>query len=1447
MRVQPTNRMRIMFRQTVLFVVGLHVSGGAALAGIEGAAVVHGSAQFERSGNYTAIQASDKAIINYRSFDIARPETVEFIQPGASASVLNRILSANPTTIDGTILANGRVFFVNPAGVIFGGSAQVNVAQLVASALDISNTDFINGRYDFRGGDGSVINNGRISAERAYLIGKRVANLGKIDCPGGYVVMAAGDRVFLGEPGTDLLVEMDESALANQSAPIEGAAVLNEGSVDVAGGSIVLAAAGDVYAHAISNVGRLSAAAASGDGGTVKLAAPEGTVINTGSIEAVSESGKGGEVQMLGNRVGLFGSGRIDASGATGGGSIRVGGDYKGQGEVPTASRTSIGTDASIRADATADGDGGKIIVWSDEVTQFYGHASTTGAGGGNGGLIEVSGKQDLNFAGTVAMGSPGGRGGTLLLDPGTITITDGGQDDSPQDDLAFGDPPFQATISEMTLENTASGSNAEIVLEATNDIVIDDLGDDALMLSDGVSLVLRTRNNPALEENPDGGITMNQGDSIVASGGGGITLQAGHDGQGFVANSVAHVVAGSLVTDGGSVTVQATGDVFVEDVTTAGAANRGGGSVVLEAGRLTASHDLVVGGTINASGGPDADATGANPAGSVTLTGGTVYVHDIVTVGGDDNGGNAQGGAGGSVILGAPVEIVSLGSSIRTSGGDGSSVGDGGDVTFNGPLVLDGDVTITAGSGNAAFQGSVDAMYGEGGPVSASLVVNSAGTTRFESPVGQQYPIDSLTTDATGTTEINADITTGGTAGLPATQTYNDPVVLTNNATLTDHGTTGIFFNSTVGGDGEGPWNLRVETTAGAAEVQFNDAVTFGGGLWVQTAGGNVTFQGTVDGEGYGTDSILSIYSAGTTRFNAAVGGIDPIGQVFTDEAGTTEINANITTGGTQLFATQTYDDPVVLTDSVTLTDAGMDGISFNSTVAGDGEGPWDLTVVTTDPAAEIQFNDTVNLDGGLAATAAGDIQANSLLSASHNISLRSTGGDLNLHGTVNADRDADGNGGGVSLISESGMVQSGDGFLDVTIIGYSDGELGVDLPYQPGGKTAILIDSDEPLHLVSYDSLIARGQYEVSYEPFTPGTDEGAWWARDLEGGSFHYASGLVDDRSAVGLSDDWYYGGVPIDVAIYLRSRSSGVTLDSPVTVPDGATVVLDAYDTLGFGGAFIEGSSFPDTSRLELVSRVTTTLGTEADRSRFPYPVSYLGHEVEENQGPAWFAGYSSVLRGGSVAEFLATMEYWYSYAPESAPVVPPLPVIIVPHVVPPIPIYAFISPDWMSLAEGIVGPIVPAHPECMDVKEEDVEILRKCQVACDLFSTDVSLNVVAQDIVTLDSRLKAQIQEILPRLDSLSQRWPRVRQGDMPAIEQALKQDTVLSSWLQDGVEFVKLLRTKLGRTTNDSVERFLLQYLASATDESVLDFVQTYLKSKLALTAGAGERVAQAG
>jgi len=289
-----------------------------ALAGPEGAQVIHGQVSLQQNGLNTTIHASDRSIINYTSFDIARPEVVEFIQPGSSASVLNRILSAGPTTIDGTLLANGQVFFVNPAGVIIGGGATINVSQLVASGLNISNDNFINGRYEFVGGDGAVANYGDISAQSVYLVGKQVTNAGSINCPQGYVVMAAGDRVFLGRPGSDVVVEVGSLEPPDESDNQLPNRVINEGTVGAGGGTVILAAAGDAFAQPIvKNVGSLSASVEEGDAGDIYLRAFGGRIENTGSITTRSDSGAGGTATAEGSDV--VNTGTVDVSGDRGG------------------------------------------------------------------------------------------------------------------------------------------------------------------------------------------------------------------------------------------------------------------------------------------------------------------------------------------------------------------------------------------------------------------------------------------------------------------------------------------------------------------------------------------------------------------------------------------------------------------------------------------------------------------------------------------------------------------------------------------------------------------------------------------------------------------------------------------------------------------------------------------------------------------------------------------------------------------------------------------------------------------------------------------------------------------------------------------------------------------------------------------------------------------------
>src|SRR3954470_20401476 len=149
-------------------------------AKIDGAKVVKGSAAFQQEGNLTRITASNRAIINYRQFDIPGGAAVQFIQPSAQATLLNRIGSALPSRIDGSLTANGRVFFVTPSGVIFGKDAQVKAAGFTAAAANLSDENFLRGVYKFEGARGPVVNDGTIEAGQVHLFGQTVSNGGSI-------------------------------------------------------------------------------------------------------------------------------------------------------------------------------------------------------------------------------------------------------------------------------------------------------------------------------------------------------------------------------------------------------------------------------------------------------------------------------------------------------------------------------------------------------------------------------------------------------------------------------------------------------------------------------------------------------------------------------------------------------------------------------------------------------------------------------------------------------------------------------------------------------------------------------------------------------------------------------------------------------------------------------------------------------------------------------------------------------------------------------------------------------------------------------------------------------------------------------------------------------------------------------------------------------------------
>ena len=475
-----------------------------------GARIVHGDVGFANPDPQTLqITNSPNAVIDWGSFSIRADETTRFIQESATSAVLNRVTGNQPSNILGSLLSNGRVFLVNSAGIIIGRDGMVDTAGLVMSTLDINNADFMNGELRFTGdGDsGAIVNRGYIKSApngNVILLAPSITNAadpdnslsGVIDTPGGQLVLAAGRAISissLDDPAISFEVQAPEDEVVNlgsllaqggiakvyagtirQSGVINADAVTRDAQgrvvlfashkLETGADSVISASGGDgIAAGEIEIVARATpldddtaapaqthatidgTVVASGQtGGTVTI---ESDVLQVAGAVAADGVGDAGTVNLLASELTLSGA-NVSASAEIGqAGAVHVGGDYQGQGDMRAASLTTIDGGTRLQADAATDGDGGEVIVWSELHTDFYGYASARGGvDGGDGGLVEVSGKQTLGFHGSVEVGAPGGLPGTLLLDPRNIRIIQGDAVAELVDPDAFAGDRFSAS-----------------------------------------------------------------------------------------------------------------------------------------------------------------------------------------------------------------------------------------------------------------------------------------------------------------------------------------------------------------------------------------------------------------------------------------------------------------------------------------------------------------------------------------------------------------------------------------------------------------------------------------------------------------------------------------------------------------------------------------------------------------------------------------------------------------------------------------------------------------------------------------------------------------------------------------------------------------------------------------------------------------------------------------
>ena len=382
-------------------------------------------------------QESSHAIINWRSFGIGRDEAVNVAQPDARSILLNRVTGNDPTEIFGTLTANGRIFLINPNGILFAPGASVNVGGLVASTLEINDNDFLSKKYAFfqNGTTGLVVNRGALNGGFVALLGNNLINSGSIITTRGTTGIAGGERVTLDvDPYGLLAIKVEQTAYNTQ--------IENSGVIEAENGMVVISApaADMLLASVVNNSGKIRASSMTERDGSIVI--ESGIIINTGTLTAsdikarmnnlvdagtwnANSSYKGGNIQINatgsieqtfasrltaeGNEGGqihfnagdaLYLSGtlsangstgqgglitltapqtilagiRIEAEGQKGGGSILIGGEWQGrESHLTNAATTIVTKSCKLNANALDIGNGGTVVLWSEHSTTFAG------------------------------------------------------------------------------------------------------------------------------------------------------------------------------------------------------------------------------------------------------------------------------------------------------------------------------------------------------------------------------------------------------------------------------------------------------------------------------------------------------------------------------------------------------------------------------------------------------------------------------------------------------------------------------------------------------------------------------------------------------------------------------------------------------------------------------------------------------------------------------------------------------------------------------------------------------------------------------------------------------------------------------------------------------------------------------------------------------------------
>ncbi|MCW2246188.1 filamentous hemagglutinin family protein [Azospirillum fermentarium] len=965
--MRPPHPARTFQRSTTALAgaAGLVLGAGSAWANPEDGRVIAGQAVIERPGpgQVDIRQDSGRAVIDWQSFSIGPGEHTRFRQPGPEAITLNRVTGPNPSEIMGRLSANGQVWLVNPHGIFFGPTAQVDVGGLLATTHTIRADDFMAGRFAFEGQAGAaamVENEGSITVRNAGLaafVAPGVANRGTIDARLGSVELASG-RAFVvdlyGDQKINLAVDAktDAQPVGHGGKPAK-ALVENSGKIFADAGRVRLSAASarGIVDRVIDMSGHVQARSVREENGEIVLSGDDGTVEVSGTLDAAGRAAgeTGGAVTVTGRAVAVRTGARIDTTGPAGGGPIRVGGDAMGgtadaatlagyhirpaRKPIPTAETTVVESGATLAADATDAGRGGSVVVWADRATAFAGTITATGGPrGGDGGFVETSGRQTLAATGMVRTGAVNGAAGVWLLDPADITISTGGST-TPIGGTHAPTGSVSVIHPSVIADALAANSSVEITTSAGSG------GTGTITVSDAITKTSGGNSTLTLKASRD--VIVNA-DITSTAGTLGLVLNAHAEND--TAPGRVRISGATIDTNGGSLTIggglnpATTAAIGLGSIT--GEANRG---VSLSGATITTGAGAI---RIAGDGGSD----GANGSNRGIETSGTTITTTSGAITLIGRGSHANGTGNTGIVVGSGTTVQSTSGAISLDGSGGSNTG--GLFSDYGIQIASGAHILSSGTAPISLRGinpntSLRGIWADstaqiGGAAATGAITLEADELTLDSTASVQGHGDLTLRPA----DLSASVTVGGSTG-------SFPLTAATLAALQDG------FSMIHIGRADGSGTITVATAA------FKDAVTIGNG----DPSGKILVSGALS-TGSGTE-------AGTITLQA--------GDSVTLQSGSSITTQN---RAVVLNAARSGAGAVVLTSAAITTNGGA--LTMGGGVPSSGDTPTGPAVGTATNPAGIGIAGSTILTGGGAITLRGTGYTG--LTNSHGIALTGT-----------------------------------------------------------------------------------------------------------------------------------------------------------------------------------------------------------------------------------------------------------------------------------------------------------------------------------------------------------------------------------------------------------------------------------------------------------------------